>query len=89
MSSPAARLIVWDVDTGESVDEIGLTLQASLADGQGTVVVYATGNSHDIEVPEAWVGKRLFIEVSPKAVTSDPMTMALADLAIRMGVPVG
>ncbi len=89
MSNPAARLVVWDEPTGTTVDEIDLTLQAAVSDSGESVVVYATGPSRDIAVPEAWVGKLLYLEVSPKVVTANEMTVALTDLALRMGVPVG
>lgn len=86
MSSPDARLIVWDPDDGNAIQAIDLFARPVLSDdNQAAVIALETRHGHDAE----WGNVKFLIEVSPKSVTRDQMMHEVAELARSMGVQVG
>lgn len=91
MNSPA-RLVVWEPTTGEVIEGIDLPIQAIVeAEGGAEGVVLAIDRDEygqDLTIRPEWVGKNIYMIVSPSFVTSDRMTAEIVSVAKDMGVPV-
>ncbi len=90
MSSPAS-LLIWHPKSGQVIADVecGVTAVVSDDDQQVVYELVPQDGGLDFTIPSEWAGMNLTVEVSPRAVTSDPLTRAVADVAKRMGVPVG
>ncbi len=89
-----ARIVVWDPDTAESIEEVELQIHPTLRDGVNDAIVFYLSQGSpvapdDLVVPQEWVGRKLFIEVNPSAVTHTPMLSAVEQAAKKLGVRVG
>lgn len=83
-----ARLVIWNPRSGVEEESIPLRIRPVVSDSDSVVIALDPDDGQPF-IRESWVGMDFSIEVSPRAVTADPMTHAIADVAKRMGVRVG
>lgn len=87
MSSPQARIVVWDEATTQQVEDVELSIKPVVSDG-GDKIVFYLSQTEDVLVPQEWVGKKLFIEVAPSVVTGSGMLSEVERVARKLGMAV-
>ena len=84
-----ARITIWDADTAEDYVSFPMNLRPIVNDDETVQIALEVGRANDLLILPEWAGRKMSIQVSPKALTGEPMTQAILALAKEMGASVG